>query len=224
MFDGRDPAPRLFNLQGGLFCLRSVASACRQGAGPWLHSGEEEDGRPVWQHHRRTLQGTEGRCAARFYPIQLLIGEVARRLQNYRWWFVLFTSKMNPNWVQFIWVWTGKHKVVTSSEPGACSSSRVGLQHLLLLFIRLFSSLRQFRLKRCGLHKPIYLVEECGSAASHLSLPETTLQQAIVNTQVECTRGATWVTLKLKQMLWCPAGRSHQKMVRCATCVASLPY
>lgn len=113
---------------------------------------------------------------------------------------------------------------MTLSEPGACSSSRVGLQHLLLLFIRLFSSLRQFRLKRCGLHKPIYLVEECGSAASHLSLPETTLQQAIVNTQVECTLGATWVTLKLKQMLWCPAGRSHQKMVRCGTCVASLPY
>uniref|UniRef100_A0A3Q0QUY4 Crossover junction endonuclease MUS81 n=1 Tax=Amphilophus citrinellus TaxID=61819 RepID=A0A3Q0QUY4_AMPCI len=45
-----------------------------------------------------------------------------------------------------------------------------------------------FRLKRCGLRKPIYLVEECGSAASHLSLPETTLQQAIVNTQVgQCT-------------------------------------
>lgn len=43
---------------------------------------------------------------------------------------------------------------------------------------------QKFRLKRCGLRKPIYLVEECGSAASHLSLPETTLQQAIVNTQV----------------------------------------
>lgn len=42
----------------------------------------------------------------------------------------------------------------------------------------------QFRLKRCGLSKPIYLVELHGSAASHLSLPETTLQQAIVNTQV----------------------------------------
>ncbi|KAL0970704.1 hypothetical protein UPYG_G00245990 [Umbra pygmaea] len=43
---------------------------------------------------------------------------------------------------------------------------------------------QKFRLKRCGLKKPIYLVEECGSAAAHLSLPETTLQQAIVNTQV----------------------------------------
>ncbi|XP_068163974.1 crossover junction endonuclease MUS81 [Antennarius striatus] len=43
---------------------------------------------------------------------------------------------------------------------------------------------QKFRLKRCGLRKPIYLVEECGSAASHLSLPESTLQQAIVNTQV----------------------------------------
>ncbi|XP_067301992.1 crossover junction endonuclease MUS81 isoform X2 [Pseudorasbora parva] len=43
---------------------------------------------------------------------------------------------------------------------------------------------QKFRLKRCGLRKPIYLVEECGSAAAHLSLPESTLQQAIVNTQV----------------------------------------
>lgn len=43
---------------------------------------------------------------------------------------------------------------------------------------------QKFRLKRCGLRRPCYLVEECGTAASHLSLPETTLQQAIVNTQV----------------------------------------
>ncbi|XP_041635552.1 crossover junction endonuclease MUS81 [Cheilinus undulatus] len=43
---------------------------------------------------------------------------------------------------------------------------------------------QKFRLKRCGLRRPVYLVEECGKAASHLSLPETTLQQAIVNTQV----------------------------------------
>ncbi|CAF94056.1 unnamed protein product, partial [Tetraodon nigroviridis] len=43
---------------------------------------------------------------------------------------------------------------------------------------------QKFRLKRCGLRKPIYLVELHGNAASHLSLPETTLQQAIVNTQV----------------------------------------
>lgn len=43
---------------------------------------------------------------------------------------------------------------------------------------------QKFRLKRCGLRRPIYLVEECGAAASHLSLPESTLQQAIVNTQV----------------------------------------
>uniref|UniRef100_A0A672JCT2 Crossover junction endonuclease MUS81 n=1 Tax=Salarias fasciatus TaxID=181472 RepID=A0A672JCT2_SALFA len=43
---------------------------------------------------------------------------------------------------------------------------------------------QKFRLKRCGLRRPVYLVEECGSAASHLSLPESTLQQAIVNTQV----------------------------------------
>uniref|UniRef100_A0A3B3QWE8 Crossover junction endonuclease MUS81 n=1 Tax=Paramormyrops kingsleyae TaxID=1676925 RepID=A0A3B3QWE8_9TELE len=43
---------------------------------------------------------------------------------------------------------------------------------------------QKFRLKRCGLRRPVYLVEECGSAAAHLSLPESTLQQAIVNTQV----------------------------------------
>uniref|UniRef100_A0A672K311 Crossover junction endonuclease MUS81 n=1 Tax=Sinocyclocheilus grahami TaxID=75366 RepID=A0A672K311_SINGR len=43
---------------------------------------------------------------------------------------------------------------------------------------------QKFRLKRCGLRKPIYLVEECGSVAAHLSVPESTLQQAIVNTQV----------------------------------------
>ncbi|XP_024913151.1 crossover junction endonuclease MUS81 isoform X2 [Cynoglossus semilaevis] len=43
---------------------------------------------------------------------------------------------------------------------------------------------QKFRLKRCGLRRPIYLVEECGSSAAHLSIPEATLQQAIVNTQV----------------------------------------
>ncbi|XP_037534574.1 crossover junction endonuclease MUS81 [Nematolebias whitei] len=43
---------------------------------------------------------------------------------------------------------------------------------------------QKFRLKRCGLHRPIYLVEGGGASASHLSLPEATLQQAIVNTQV----------------------------------------
>ncbi|KAE8607679.1 hypothetical protein XENTR_v10011250 [Xenopus tropicalis] len=42
---------------------------------------------------------------------------------------------------------------------------------------------QKFRLKRCGLRRPIYLVEDHGSA-QHLSIPETTLQQAIVNTQV----------------------------------------
>ncbi|XP_041821231.1 crossover junction endonuclease MUS81 isoform X2 [Chelmon rostratus] len=43
---------------------------------------------------------------------------------------------------------------------------------------------QKFRLKRCGLRRSVYLVEECGTAASHLSLPEATLQQAIINTQV----------------------------------------
>ncbi|XP_051920219.1 crossover junction endonuclease MUS81 isoform X2 [Hippocampus zosterae] len=43
---------------------------------------------------------------------------------------------------------------------------------------------QKFRMKRCGLRKPIYLVEGFGKAASQLSLPQMTLQQAIVNTQV----------------------------------------
>lgn len=42
---------------------------------------------------------------------------------------------------------------------------------------------QKFRMKRCGLRNRIYLVEDC-SFVKHLSLPETTLQQAIVNTQV----------------------------------------
>ncbi|XP_069501111.1 crossover junction endonuclease MUS81 isoform X2 [Ambystoma mexicanum] len=42
---------------------------------------------------------------------------------------------------------------------------------------------QKFRMKRCGLRNPIYLVEDYGSA-QHLSIPEGTLQQAIVNTQV----------------------------------------
>ncbi|XP_028916602.1 crossover junction endonuclease MUS81 isoform X2 [Ornithorhynchus anatinus] len=42
---------------------------------------------------------------------------------------------------------------------------------------------QKFRLKRCGLRRCIYLVEDHGSA-QNLSLPETTLLQAITNTQV----------------------------------------
>lgn len=42
---------------------------------------------------------------------------------------------------------------------------------------------QKFRMKRCGLRNPIYLVEDYRSA-QHLSIPEATLQQAIVNTQV----------------------------------------
>ncbi|KAI8479205.1 Crossover junction endonuclease mus81 [Branchiostoma belcheri] len=43
---------------------------------------------------------------------------------------------------------------------------------------------QKFRLKMSGLRKPIYLVEDFGSSAQHFCLPEATLQQAIVNTQV----------------------------------------
>ncbi|KAK2553821.1 Crossover junction endonuclease MUS81 [Acropora cervicornis] len=42
---------------------------------------------------------------------------------------------------------------------------------------------QKFRLHHCGLKHPIYLVEDFGSI-QHMSLPESTLQQAIVNTQV----------------------------------------
>ncbi|XP_533230.2 crossover junction endonuclease MUS81 isoform X6 [Canis lupus familiaris] len=42
---------------------------------------------------------------------------------------------------------------------------------------------QKFRLKRCGLGHRVYLVEEHGSA-HHLSLPESTLLQAVTNTQV----------------------------------------
>ncbi|XP_078000727.1 structure-specific endonuclease subunit MUS81-like isoform X2 [Glandiceps talaboti] len=42
---------------------------------------------------------------------------------------------------------------------------------------------QKFRLKNCGLRKPIYLVEDFG-CSQHLSIPEATLHQAIVNTQV----------------------------------------
>nr|XP_036859863.1 crossover junction endonuclease MUS81-like isoform X2 [Manis javanica] len=41
----------------------------------------------------------------------------------------------------------------------------------------------QFRLKRCGLGHRVYLVEEYGSVHK-LSLPESTLLQAVTNTQV----------------------------------------
>uniref|UniRef100_A0A8C8RB42 Crossover junction endonuclease MUS81 n=1 Tax=Pelusios castaneus TaxID=367368 RepID=A0A8C8RB42_9SAUR len=42
---------------------------------------------------------------------------------------------------------------------------------------------QKFRLHRCGLQHPIYLLEESG-LAQHLSLPESTLQQAATSTQV----------------------------------------
>uniref|UniRef100_A0A8D0GMI4 Crossover junction endonuclease MUS81 n=1 Tax=Sphenodon punctatus TaxID=8508 RepID=A0A8D0GMI4_SPHPU len=42
---------------------------------------------------------------------------------------------------------------------------------------------QKFRLHQCGLQHPIYLVEDSGTI-QHLSLPESTLQQAVINTQV----------------------------------------
>ena len=44
----------------------------------------------------------------------------------------------------------------------------------------------QFRMNNCGLPCPIYLVEKFGDA-SHFSIPERSLKQAIANTQV-CVR------------------------------------
>lgn len=46
----------------------------------------------------------------------------------------------------------------------------------------------QFRLKRCGLGHRVYLVEEHGSI-HNLSLPESTLLQAVTNTQVSWEGG-----------------------------------
>ena len=41
----------------------------------------------------------------------------------------------------------------------------------------------QFRMSNCGLPCPVYLVEKFGDA-SHFSIPEKSLKQAIANTQV----------------------------------------
>lgn len=109
---------------------RSAPGTRRQGACPRLHHREEADRRPVRQHHRRSLQGTEGRRVSYLFRLPTNIGAL-----------------------------------ICVNYSGV-----------------------QFRLKRCGLRKPIYLVELHGNAASHLSLPETTLQQAIVNTQVRLPR------------------------------------
>ncbi|XP_073905304.1 crossover junction endonuclease MUS81 isoform X5 [Castor canadensis] len=46
---------------------------------------------------------------------------------------------------------------------------------------------QKFRLKRCGLARRVYLVEEHGSV-HNLSLPESTLLQAITNTQAQSVR------------------------------------
>lgn len=108
----------------------------------------------MWKHHRRSLQGTEGR-----HVYALFISS------NYH-----LVCKMRR----------------TMTNP--CNFVVPILTFHLSPFL---SSLHQFRLKRCGLRRPCYLVEECGTAASHLSLPETTLQQAIVNTQVRRTHTTT---------------------------------
>ena len=42
---------------------------------------------------------------------------------------------------------------------------------------------KKFRLKKCGIKKLIYLIEEFGST-KHMSLPEKSLLQAEVNTQL----------------------------------------
>ncbi|XP_020020461.1 crossover junction endonuclease MUS81 isoform X3 [Castor canadensis] len=52
---------------------------------------------------------------------------------------------------------------------------------------------QKFRLKRCGLARRVYLVEEHGSV-HNLSLPESTLLQAITNTQGHTLRSRPWET------------------------------
>lgn len=61
-----------------------------------------------------------------------------------------------------------------SKDEKTCG--HLGLTHCLCLP-------SQFRLKRCGLGHRVYLVEEYGSV-HNLSLPESTLLQAVTNTQV----------------------------------------
>ncbi|XP_039403490.1 crossover junction endonuclease MUS81 isoform X2 [Mauremys reevesii] len=68
---------------------------------------------------------------------------------------------------------------------------------------------QKFRLHRCGLCHPIYLLEESGST-QHLSLPESTLQQAATSTQVvdgffvKCTRdlreSAAYLTIMTRHL------------------------
>ncbi|XP_010955458.2 crossover junction endonuclease MUS81 isoform X5 [Camelus bactrianus] len=52
---------------------------------------------------------------------------------------------------------------------------------------------QKFRLKRCGLGHRVYLVEEHGSV-HNLSLPESTLLQAVTNTQGHTLRSRPWGT------------------------------
>ena len=60
-----------------------------------------------------------------------------------------------------------------------------------MIFPNLYSSV-QFRLKQCGLRKPIYLIEDFGSI-DHLSIPASTLRQATVNTQVSTSAHTLFV-------------------------------
>jgi len=45
----------------------------------------------------------------------------------------------------------------------------------------------QYRMRHCGLRRCVYLVEDFGSM-QHFSIPEDTLSQAIINTQVSVTQ------------------------------------
>ena len=61
---------------------RSAARPCSPGARPRLRHREEEDGRPLRQHHRRTLQGTEGLCVEYFQLCQLYHSDPCRCLKK----------------------------------------------------------------------------------------------------------------------------------------------
>ncbi|KAM9834439.1 crossover junction endonuclease MUS81 [Syngnathus typhle] len=115
---------------------------------------------------------------------QELVTELRRRGVNFD------IRKLNVG--DFLWV--AREKVTSASGHSRASAGRELVLDYIIERKRmddLCGSIidgrfreQKFRLKRCGLRRPIYLVEGHGKAASQLSLPEMTLQQAVVNTQV----------------------------------------
>lgn len=86
-------------------------------------------------------------------------GGEAREDAEANWW------EQGRSTILSVTSWTPRHVVIQPDPP--CP----------------LCPLPQFRLKRCGLERRVYLVEEHGSV-HNLSLPESTLLQAVTNTQV----------------------------------------